>query len=207
MKAERVPIDSVELYPENVRIHDEANIRKIMGSLKSFKQQTPIVIAGDSNYIVKGNGTWKAAKRMDFTHIWILKSDLCGDLAKAYSIADNATSDSSEFDWLGLSNQLRELEQTELNLEEVTGMDSFELSTLIDSAPYDPNAGGKGDDSEKEQTIRVAFSEVQYQVVEKAVQIYNNQQGKVVPLADALHGICQNFRREAMAHARSSRTS
>ena len=63
MKTERVPIDSVQFDPANVRRHGEKNLATIKASLARFGQQKPLVVDADG-VVRAGNGTLVAAKAL-----------------------------------------------------------------------------------------------------------------------------------------------
>lgn len=97
MEIEQVDIGSLRLDSENANIHTEDSIKAIMASLKEFGQQKPIVI--DSENIVRaGNGTYRAAMRLCWQSVSVVRTKLTGAALKAYAIADNRTSELSEFD-------------------------------------------------------------------------------------------------------------
>jgi DNA modification methylase len=105
---ERVPIDSITPDPANVRLHPEASLAAITGSLRRFGQQKPIVV--DEQGIVRaGNGTLAAARQLGWSHIDVVRTTLKGLEAAAYSIADNRTTDLSSFDEPALAQLLQQL--------------------------------------------------------------------------------------------------
>jgi len=103
-----VPVDSVHPDPENARHHTPANLAAIRGSLAGARQQTPIVV-DRYGMILKGNGTWHAAKALGWDYIAVLLSTLYGADARAYSLADNRTAELAEWDETRLAEQLAEL--------------------------------------------------------------------------------------------------
>lgn len=113
-----MPISRLMPDPENVRVHDEANIKAIKGSLKNFGQQKPIVI--DQNYrILAGNGTVEAAKQLGWKEIDCVISELSGDEAMAYAIADNRTSELADWDMSHLGHQLQALTDLGFDIAEI----------------------------------------------------------------------------------------
>ena len=120
-----VPIDSLSLDPANARLHDERNLEAIKGSLARFGQQKPIVV--DSAGVIRaGNGTYEAARVLGWETIQVVVTDLLGTEATAYAIADNRSSDLSEFDQPSLGKLLEEL-RAEDALDGV-GFDDAEIS-------------------------------------------------------------------------------
>lgn len=146
-------------HPRNVRVHPEDNILSIVKSLQSFGQRTPIVVwqakcicttvnsnpdcmvglekgnhdLGEtgSRYILKGNGTHEAIKRLGWDVIFYVDaSHLPAGEAEAYAIADNKTGDLSHFDFSKLAEVLRDLEGQNIDLES-TGFRAFEREPLL----------------------------------------------------------------------------
>ena len=108
LRVERVPLSSIHPDPANVRLHDERGLEAIKGSLARFSQQKPIVVDHDG-VIRAGNGTYLAAKALNWTHLDIVRTDLSDLEATAFAIADNRTSDLSAFDTTALAPLLEEL--------------------------------------------------------------------------------------------------
>jgi len=112
-----------ELIPDvaNMRTHSEANLTAIRASLERWGQQKPIVI--DSKRVVRcGNGTLEAAKKIGWTHLDCLVSELNGAELAAFAIADNRTAElagwSEELTGVlaSLRAELPDLEATDLGL-------------------------------------------------------------------------------------------
>jgi hypothetical protein len=104
-RVEVVAIGSVTQDPSNVRRHNERNLEAIMASLRRFGQQKPVVV-DDQGVVRAGNGTVLAATKLGWESIAIVRSDLEGAAATAYAIADNRTTDLSEFDGVALTDFL-----------------------------------------------------------------------------------------------------
>jgi DNA modification methylase len=128
MKVEEVPLAEVVPDPANARVHDERNLEAIKGSLARFGQQKPIVV-DQAGVIRAGNGTYAAAKALGWPTIKVVRTDLSSVDATAYSIADNRTSDLSEFDDQALAQLLRDL-RAEDALEGV-GFAAAEIDELL----------------------------------------------------------------------------
>jgi DNA modification methylase len=106
---ESVPLTDIALDPANVRQHDERNLDAIRGSLARFGQQKPIVV--DRQGVIRaGNGTYLAAKALGWPTINVVRTDLEGIEAASYAIADNRTSDLSDFDQKALVALLSSLQ-------------------------------------------------------------------------------------------------
>jgi len=118
-----VKVSDLTLDPNNARKHGEKDLAAIVASLEQFGQQTPIVVTSD-NIVIKGNGTLMAAMKLGWTHVEAIRTNLTGEQITAYAIADNRTSDLSEFD-------------NEKLLELLQGLDD---QALIDACGFDEAA-------------------------------------------------------------------
>ncbi len=143
MDTETVPLDTLVPDPANVRTHDDRNLEAIRGSLARFGQQKPIVV-DHAGVIRAGNGTYHAAKALGWKTISIVRTDLENLEATAFAIADNRTSDLSEFDLAALGPLLDEL-KIEDELEGV-GFDDSEVDEILAELKRDLNLDGSFDD-------------------------------------------------------------
>ena len=136
MKTERVPIDSVQFDPANVRRHGEKNLATIKASLARFGQQKPLVVDADG-VVRAGNGTLAAAKALGWKEVTIVRTDLRGAEATAYAIADNRTAELAEWDDDALAQTLAALQIEDDDLAIATGFDLAEIEDLVDGNALD----------------------------------------------------------------------
>jgi len=130
MRVERKNISELSNDPANARKHDEKNISAIVGSLRRFGQQKPIVI--DSAGVVRaGNGTLEAARQLGWLEIDCVVTDLEGSDAIAYAIADNRTSELASWEEDILAAQLQGLLTDDEALLEAAGFDEDELAAML----------------------------------------------------------------------------
>jgi hypothetical protein len=127
---ERVDINSVQPDPANSRLHGERNLAQIQASLHRFGQQKPIVV-DERNIVIAGNGQLAAAKALGWTHIDIVRTQLTGDDAAAYAIADNRTAELADWNDALLAEQLAHLQLQDKDLLAATGFTAAELTKLI----------------------------------------------------------------------------
>lgn len=128
MKIVSLPIDSLKFDRENARKHSGKNLSAIKGSLTAFGQQKPIVV--DKNMtVVAGNGTLAAAKELGWAEINVVKTDLEPELAKAFALADNRTSELAEWDDEILKASLSELDLAGFDIGDL-GFDAKEFDFL-----------------------------------------------------------------------------
>jgi len=155
-----IGIDELIPDPKNARRHSSKNIGAIESSIRAFGPARSIVI--DGNGVVRaGNGTLEAAKRAGVKNVRIVHStgeelvavvrdDLSDIQAAAYALADNRTTDMSEWDIKELNLAIEELSLQGMNLE-TFGFEPFINSPVIQS-PYVSHVGLKHPDQESPKT-------------------------------------------------------
>lgn len=129
LSIERVPIDSVVPDPDNARLHSDEQLDDLKASLARFGQLPTIFVSADG-VIIKGNGTWEAAKRAGFSEVDIIRVPFKGDEARAYAIADNRLGETSEWDLDKLNEQLKELFTADWHMPEL-GWDQAALESVL----------------------------------------------------------------------------
>ena len=117
MDVELVLIDDLTLDPKNARRHDDKNLRAIAESLKQFGQRKPIVVWGRT--VVAGNGTLVAARSLGWREIQVARvpDDWSVDKVTAYALADNRSAELAVWDDQVLTEQLKELELADWDVE------------------------------------------------------------------------------------------
>lgn len=144
-----VPIEGLTCDAANVRKHSQRNIEAIKGSLKQFGQQKPIVI--DSNgVVIAGNGTLEGARRLGWSRIAAVTSELQGTQRTAYAIADNRTTELADWDESALLKQLESLQNDETIDHLVAGFTDDEIRKLIDQVGAGGDLQGQQDNREAE---------------------------------------------------------
>lgn len=133
LKIETVQIADLIGDPRNIRKHDARNLAAIKTSLETFGQQIPIVIDG-AGLVVAGNGRLESARALGWKTIEAVRTDLTGDAARAFAIADNRTAELAQWDDLQLSALMTELEQSAPNLLDTLGFDAKERGAFMDLA-------------------------------------------------------------------------
>lgn len=102
-----VSVNTVKEWKENPRKNDEAAV-KLAELLKEHGQRSPIVVWKKNMVIYKGNTTFKAVKLLGWKTIDVILTDFPSEIAAiAYGIADNKSSEFSEWDDLILSDLLK----------------------------------------------------------------------------------------------------
>jgi DNA modification methylase len=109
MEIIKKPIDSLIPYAKNARVHDEAQIAQIAGSIKEFGFNNPVLIDKD-NGIIAGHGRVMAARKLGLIEVpTILLDHLNETQRKAYILADNRIAINSTWDNEMLSLELMDI--------------------------------------------------------------------------------------------------
>jgi len=126
-------IESIRPYEKNPRLNDDA-VDAVAASLKEFGFRQPIVVDGDG-VIVCGHTRYKAAQKLGLAKVPVhVARDLTPEQIRAYRIADNKTSDLSDWDYDILPIELSELQDAGFDLESI-GFDEDELAKLLNTEP------------------------------------------------------------------------
>ena len=108
MKIELKPLSSIQPYPNNPRMNDDA-VETVAASIKEFGFRQPIVVDGDG-VIICGHTRYKAALHLGLDKVPVhVAKDLSPEQIKAYRIADNKTAELAEWNL-----ELRPIEVGEL---------------------------------------------------------------------------------------------
>ena len=160
-----VPIGSLHADADNARRHPKRNLDAIAASLKKFGQQAPAVyvLRGRRKVVIKGNGLLAAARKLKWKHLAAVESGLAGHDATAYAIADNRTTDLSDFDEALLATQLAELNDADFDLK-AAGFTDAELAELLKDA--EPERPDKKTEAKKAAARSRRISELYSVIVE-----------------------------------------
>jgi ParB-like chromosome segregation protein Spo0J len=88
-------IEDLTPYPGNARVHD---LEAIKASLDYHGQYRPIVVQESSRRILAGNGTWQAARELDWKQIRVELIDVDDDQAQRIVLVDNRANDLAGYD-------------------------------------------------------------------------------------------------------------
>jgi len=146
MQIEKRSVSQLSNDPANARKHNERNIQAILGSLRRFGQQKPIVV-DSSNVVRAGNGTLEAARQLGWETIDCVITDLKGSDAISYAIADNRTAELAEWDDDVLAAQLNGLLADDEELLDAAGFTEEDLASLLG----DLDGDGTTDSGEQSQ--------------------------------------------------------
>lgn len=129
MKIEMKSVTEIKPYPSNPRNNDGA-VEAVARSIKEFGFRQPVVVDEDGTIVV-GHTRWKAAQHLGLTTVPVhVAMDLTPEQAKAYRIADNQTSNISDWDLDLLPLELTALKDLNVDLS-LLGFDEDELTRLL----------------------------------------------------------------------------
>lgn len=109
-----VPLERLTLDPQNARKHSKSNIRSLVEIIGRFGQRTPFVAQRTRNgslIVRKGNGGVMALREMGWSHAAVVVVEEDDVNATAYALADNRSSELSEWDDDVLANLLQGLQE------------------------------------------------------------------------------------------------
>jgi hypothetical protein len=141
-----IPIDEVVPYWRNPRSATDSDIAKVMRSIEEYGYQAPIIVDAD-NVIVAGHTRYMACRRLGYTEVSVLTTDLDQHACKEYRIIDNRSAELTGWDRDKLLSELREFgssgvlsaffPEVDLNMET---MNVEDLVRPVDLAPPKPPA-------------------------------------------------------------------
>lgn len=177
------PIASIKADPENRNKHSERSIVDIAASYRKFGQQKPIVTRSDGT-LVAGEGQWVAARdRLNWTHIAALTYDGPLEEAEQYALVDNRSQEQSVWDFEGLGNSLKAMQDQGIDLAEL-GWQPHEAMTLI-QAEWTP-AAIKSLNEGHEKVHTLTFNDKQWRTVERVALRVTRDEGEEADEAEAV---------------------
>ena len=178
-----VPLGTLKPYDKNPR---KGNVIAIAESLKENKQYRPIVVQKNSNKILAGNHTYKAAQHLGWDRIAVVMVDVDDSEAAKIVLADNRTNDLATYDSSILAEVLESLDtptvgtgysQDDLDLITSVAESNAEISgtlteiaigdTLVSGTPLSPaefDEEAFGDDESITASVEDEFEDTQAQL-------------------------------------------
>ena len=140
------PLDRLRPYDRNPRTHSQEQIEQIAASIREFGFNNPILVDSEDG-IIAGHGRFLAAQRMGLETVPVVVLDhLTPAQRRAYLLADNQIAARAGWDDLLLSEELKALQEDEIDLS-LLGFSDEELSSLLDAYPdMDPGDAALNED-------------------------------------------------------------
>jgi ParB-like chromosome segregation protein Spo0J len=169
MKIELKSIDLLIPYAKNARIHNEAQIAQIAGSIKEFGFNNPVLIDKD-NGIIAGHGRVLAARKLGLKEVPTIQLDhLSENQRKAFILADNRIAMNSHWDEEILSLELSDLKDA-LDLTDL-GFEVAELDKLMNGIlPLDEMPDLRIGDREPIQQMTFKLHDDQVDTIDQAIE-------------------------------------
>ena len=137
MKIDVVDIESIKPYPDNPRLITEEAVLLVAHSLKKYGWKQPIVVDSE-NVVVVGHTRLEAAITLGMTTVPVhVADDLSEDEIRAYRIADNKTSELTDWDDARLTAEIESLLEADMSLADM-GFDEAALAELV-AQSFAPN--------------------------------------------------------------------
>lgn len=113
MEIVEVSIDKIKPYENNPRNNDKA-VNAVANSIKEFGWQQPIVV-DEKGVIIAGHTRFLAAKQLGMDKVPVkYAKGLSEEKVKAFRLADNKTSELSEWDFKKLEEELDQVEDIDM---------------------------------------------------------------------------------------------
>lgn len=123
------PIASITPYDKNPRHNDDA-VDAVAQSLQEFGWRQPIVV-DEAGVIIVGHSRYKAALKLNMTEVPVhVATGLNAAQVQAYRIADNKSSDLSDWNYELLTIELGSLQEQSYDLAQL-GFSADELQRLV----------------------------------------------------------------------------
>jgi len=136
LKVEYVPINSIQPYANNAKLHPAEQIEQIKKSIEQFGFNDPIAVWHDT--IVEGHGRLIAATEMGLETVPIIRlDDLTDQQRRAYTLVHNKLTMNSGFNVDVLTLELEDnsdIDMEQFGLKEIK-FDESELGDLFSDAP------------------------------------------------------------------------
>ena len=182
-----VPIDSLELHPQNAR--QKHNVEGIAASLLEHGQQDVLKFTPD-RLVIAGNGRLKAAQHLGWQYI--AANEFTADDLRAvnYALADNRLAENSEWDYEMVAGQLTDL--IAANFDPLKfGWHQHDLDVILQAEWSPPDKTSL--DEFGHDGLAVKFSEDEKQIIERAVNKAIKRDNTQYTTAEALVVMAQEW--------------
>ncbi|MGE3710788.1 MAG: site-specific DNA-methyltransferase [Hyphomicrobiaceae bacterium] len=132
-KIELISTTELRPHPRNARTHSTRQIDQIVESYREFGVINPIVVDA-KNTIVAGHARWLAAQRLNIEALPCVRADhLSETQLRAFMLADNKIASNAGWDEVLLTEELKELQLLEPDLDlQLTGFSIAEIDEMFE---------------------------------------------------------------------------
>jgi len=144
-KVERVPVASLEPYPNNPRTHSPSQIRQIAQSIRRFGWTVPVLV-DQSDRVIAGHARLEAARLLSIKCVPTMRlQHLTEAETRAYIIADNKLAENAGWNQQLLAGELQFLSSLDVDFDlTLTGFETAEIDLLLQGSDS-IGAGGVDD--------------------------------------------------------------
>jgi hypothetical protein len=128
LKVKDVELSLLKPWEDNPRINDKA-VDAVAKSIESFGFNVPI-LCDQEFVIIAGHTRWKAAKKIGMKLVPVIILEITEAQRKAFTIADNKTTELADWDYPKLQKVLEELKHKKIDLPSL-GYLQAELQALL----------------------------------------------------------------------------
>lgn len=137
MTLEKVPPSSLVGWEENPRVHGDIN--SLLASMGLFGWTAPILAQRTTNRVLAGHRRVKSAIQKGLQLVPVIFFDFTDTEAAAYTVADNALAEQSDWEMTKLKSILDELKIDGFDLD-MTGMDDLQVDFVLNEQDLLPAA-------------------------------------------------------------------
>ena len=130
LTVETMPLSELITDPDNARVHDQANLAAIVGSLRRFGQREPLVVHQGTNIVIGGNGRLAAMRELGWTHASVTFATLTPTEAKGLALALNRSGEIASWDEAKLAELIADCRAENLDVGYL-GWDEAQLDDII----------------------------------------------------------------------------
>jgi ParB-like chromosome segregation protein Spo0J len=143
-KVEQLPTSSLTPYKKNTRVHSAGQVEKLTQSIRQFGFVIPILL-NKQGQVIAGHGRLLAAKKLGLKTVPCIRAThLSEDQQRAYSIADNRLTELGGWNEELLSEELKALKTSSLELS-LTGFTDVEILSLLEEEAAEATASFTSD--------------------------------------------------------------
>lgn len=181
LKIEYLPLDSLQTYVGNAKLHPAEQIEQIKESIEKFGFNDPIAVWGEENTIVEGHGRYIAAQELGIYKVPVIRLDSLSDSQRrAYMLVHNKLTMNSGFDFDTLQAELDQLSDEDLDFD----MKDFGFDEGDNNYSYLDNLIDEGFTGEKVETdefsITFVFPIEEKEVIENYITEHSDGKKRIV---------------------------
>jgi hypothetical protein len=137
-KIETVPIGKLVPWVKNPRKGHA--VKEIARSIDAFGYLAPIVVQAKTYRVLAGHGRLAALKEAGVTEVPVIVADIDDDRADLFTLADNKTSEYSDWDFGTMADLILDFDVKGLDTRAAAFRD-FEVERIVNWTPDEKRAG------------------------------------------------------------------